>query len=159
MHDDGSSADDGREPRGGAPPTPGPGWLTALVREHYTAALRHAMRLLRDRAEAEDSVQEAFAEAFLYLGSLRDPSAAPAWLRSIVRHRCARAGPAWTCRWRRRSLAAARSWMGSSTSCHRARLLTLARSTRCGGTRATGWSGGSGSSAAPRAIDVDGARV
>ncbi|HTV25219.1 MAG TPA: sigma-70 family RNA polymerase sigma factor [Polyangiaceae bacterium] len=69
-----------------------------LVREHYTPALRHAARLVRDAAEAEDCVQEAFVEIFQHLGSLRDRKAAPAWVRSIVRHRCLR-------RMRRRELA------------------------------------------------------
>lgn len=61
-----------------------------LVRQHYTPALRYAARLVRDAAEAEDCVQEAFVEIFQHLGSLRDSQAAPAWVRSIVRHRCLR---------------------------------------------------------------------
>jgi RNA polymerase sigma factor (sigma-70 family) len=61
-----------------------------LVREHYAPALRYAGRLLRDASEAEDCVQEAFAEAFLQLHTLRDPEAIAGWLRSIVRHRCLR---------------------------------------------------------------------
>jgi RNA polymerase sigma factor (sigma-70 family) len=65
-------------------------WFAHLVREHYAPALRHAARLLRDPVEAEDCVQEAFAEAFQNRAALRDPGAAPAWLRSIVRHRCLR---------------------------------------------------------------------
>jgi RNA polymerase sigma factor (sigma-70 family) len=65
-------------------------WITELVREHYAPALRYAVKLLRDSAEAEDCVQEAFAEAFSHQESLRDRRAAPSWIRSIVRHRCLR---------------------------------------------------------------------
>jgi RNA polymerase sigma factor (sigma-70 family) len=67
-----------------------PRWVAELVREHYAPALRYAARLLRDSAEAEDCVQEAFAEAFSHQASLRDRRAAPSWIRSIVRHRCLR---------------------------------------------------------------------
>lgn len=64
--------------------------FSELVRESYPAVLHHALRLLRDPAEAQDCAQEAFAEAFTALGSLAEPSAWRAWLRSIVRHRCLR---------------------------------------------------------------------
>jgi RNA polymerase sigma factor (sigma-70 family) len=64
--------------------------FTELVRESYAAVLHHALRLLRDPAEAQDCTQEAFAEAFTTLSALAEPRAWPAWLRSIVRHRCLR---------------------------------------------------------------------
>jgi RNA polymerase sigma factor (sigma-70 family) len=64
--------------------------FTELVRESYAAVLHHALRLLRDPAEAQDCTQEAFAEAFATLGSLAEPLAWRGWLRSIVRHRCLR---------------------------------------------------------------------
>ncbi len=85
MHDDTT-----QQERASEPPLAETRELIRLVREHYAPALRYAARLLRDPSEAEDCVQEAFAEAFAGLGSLRDEHAAPAWLRSIVRHRCAR---------------------------------------------------------------------
>src|SRR5688572_27388320 len=64
--------------------------FSELVRESYAGVLHHALRLLRDPAEAQDCTQEAFAEAFATLGSLTEPLAWRAWLRSIVRHRCLR---------------------------------------------------------------------
>lgn len=64
--------------------------FTRLVRDHYSAALRYAYRLLHGASDAEDAVQEAFAEAFTGLHTLRTIDAAPAWLRSIVHHRCLR---------------------------------------------------------------------
>ncbi|MEY4549003.1 MAG: synthase subunit beta [Pseudomonadota bacterium] len=64
--------------------------FTELVRESYPAVLHHALRLLRDPAEAQDCTQEAFAEAFSTLSALAEPRAWAAWLRSIVRHRCLR---------------------------------------------------------------------
>lgn len=63
---------------------------TELVRDFYDLVLRDAQRLLRDAEEAQDCTQEAFAEAFATLERLREPLAWPAWLRSIVRHRCLR---------------------------------------------------------------------
>jgi RNA polymerase sigma factor (sigma-70 family) len=81
-HDGGSHADPG--PAAEHDP------FTLLVAEHYSAALRYAERLLRGAAEAEDAVQEAFAEIFVGLHTLRDAAAATAWIRSIVRHRCLR---------------------------------------------------------------------
>jgi RNA polymerase sigma factor (sigma-70 family) len=79
-------------------PTAEPEQFSRWVEDHYSPALRYAERLLRSSAEAEDCVQEAFAEVFTGLHTLRDPQAAPAWIRSIVRHRCLR-------RLRRRDLA------------------------------------------------------
>jgi DNA-directed RNA polymerase specialized sigma24 family protein len=67
-----------------------PAGFTPQVREHYGAALRYARRLLRSDSEAEDAVQEAFAEAYLGLAALRRPESVTAWLRSMVRHRCLR---------------------------------------------------------------------
>jgi RNA polymerase sigma factor (sigma-70 family) len=64
--------------------------FSELVRESYPAVLHHALRLLRDPAEAQDCTQEAFAEAFAALSSLAEPLAWRAWLRGIVRHRCLR---------------------------------------------------------------------
>ena len=64
--------------------------FTELVRDSYAGVLHHALRLLRDPAEAQDCTQEAFAEAFATLGSLAEPLAWRGWLRSIVRHRCLR---------------------------------------------------------------------
>jgi RNA polymerase sigma factor (sigma-70 family) len=81
--------DDGR-PLAGAGRAAEPEGFTQLVRDHYGPALRYARRLLRSDSEAEDAVQEAFAEAYSGLRALRRPEALAAWLRGIVRHRCLR---------------------------------------------------------------------
>lgn len=49
-----------------------------------------AYDLLRNRAEAEEAVQEALARACESLGDLRDPAAAPAWFLRIVTTMCLR---------------------------------------------------------------------
>lgn len=62
----------------------------------HLAALRgpkllvHAMRLLRDRADAEDVVQDAWVEILRGLAGLRDDRAFPAWAYRIVTRRAAR---------------------------------------------------------------------
>jgi len=43
-----------------------------LIARHRDGAARLAMRILRDRADAEDLVQEALLHAFLDLAALRD---------------------------------------------------------------------------------------
>ena len=49
-----------------------------------------AYDLLRNRAEAEEAVQEALARACESIGDLRDPDAAPAWFLRIVTTMCLR---------------------------------------------------------------------
>jgi RNA polymerase sigma-70 factor (ECF subfamily) len=49
-----------------------------------------AYDLLRNRAEAEEAVQEALARACEAIGDLRDPSAASAWFLRIVTTMCLR---------------------------------------------------------------------
>ena len=49
-----------------------------------------AYDLLRNRAEAEEAVQEALARACESIGDLRDPGAAPAWFLRIVTTMCLR---------------------------------------------------------------------
>ncbi len=51
---------------------------------------RIAYDLLRNRAEAEEAVQEALARACESIGDLRDPGAAPAWFLRIVTTMCLR---------------------------------------------------------------------
>lgn len=62
----------------------------ALVRYFEGMAYAVAYDRLRDAHLAEDAVQEAFAEAFRQLHSLREPAAFPGWFRVIVQRRCAR---------------------------------------------------------------------
>lgn len=49
-----------------------------------------AYDLLRNRAEAEEAVQEALARACESIGELREPGAAPAWFLRIVTTLCLR---------------------------------------------------------------------
>lgn len=49
-----------------------------------------AYDLLRNRAEAEEAVQEALARACESIADLRDPTAAPAWFLRIVTTMCLR---------------------------------------------------------------------
>lgn len=49
-----------------------------------------AYDLLRNRAEAEEAVQEALVRACESIGELRDPGAAPAWFLRIVTTMCLR---------------------------------------------------------------------
>jgi RNA polymerase sigma-70 factor (sigma-E family) len=62
--------------------------VDALFRTHYRPLLRLAFCLLGQRAAAEDAVQDAFVSAYRHWGALRDPAAAPAYLRSAVINRC-----------------------------------------------------------------------
>ncbi|MDW8363060.1 MAG: RNA polymerase sigma factor [Myxococcales bacterium] len=56
----------------------------ALYRRHASLVLGTAVRLLRDRTEAEDVAQETFLLAFESIGQLRDAEAVRAWLLRIV---------------------------------------------------------------------------
>jgi len=55
-----------------------------LIDRHRDGATRLAMRILRERADAEDVVQEALLHAFLDLAELRDRERFVAWLLGIV---------------------------------------------------------------------------
>jgi RNA polymerase sigma-70 factor (ECF subfamily) len=57
-----------------------------LVEEHYEPLYRYAYRLTGSPADAEDLTQEAFCQAQLKLGQLRDRGRAKAWLFSILRN-------------------------------------------------------------------------
>lgn len=59
----------------------------ARVLPHLDAACNLARWLLRDRAAADDVVQDACLRAFRYFGSLREGDARP-WLLGIVRNLC-----------------------------------------------------------------------
>ncbi len=61
------------------------------VREHAADLFRYAFWLTRDRAQAEDVVQEALLRAWRAFPRLRDRGAARAWLFSIVRNEFLRA--------------------------------------------------------------------
>jgi RNA polymerase sigma-70 factor (ECF subfamily) len=61
------------------------------VREHAADLFRYAYWLTRDRAQAEDVVQEALLRGWRAFPRLRERAAAKAWLFSIVRNEYLRA--------------------------------------------------------------------
>src|SRR5258707_7461952 len=64
--------------------------ITRLFESMRPDLLRFAHWLARDRAIAEDIVQEALLRAWRSRDALKDPSAARAWLLTIVRREHAR---------------------------------------------------------------------
>jgi RNA polymerase sigma-70 factor (ECF subfamily) len=62
----------------------------ALVAHRGPRLLVHATRLLGNRDEAQDAVQEAWIEIFAGLKSLRSDAAFPVWALRIVSRRCAK---------------------------------------------------------------------
>ena len=59
-----------------------------LVRRYQNAAFAVALGYLRDRADAEDVVQDAFISAFCKLSQLKDPAVFGSWFHRIVVNRC-----------------------------------------------------------------------
>jgi RNA polymerase sigma-70 factor (ECF subfamily) len=59
--------------------------FTRLAAEHMTPLYRYAYWLARDRAAAEDLVQESLSRAWSAFGSLKDEVAGKAWLFAILR--------------------------------------------------------------------------
>jgi len=64
--------------------------LAELAAQPARKAYGIAFDLLRNRAEAEEAVQEALVRACESIGDLRDPDAAPAWFLRIVTTLCLR---------------------------------------------------------------------
>ncbi len=62
----------------------------ALVRALHADIYRYAVWLIKDKHIAEDVVQETFLRAWKSLDSLKDESAAKAWLITILRRENAR---------------------------------------------------------------------
>lgn len=58
--------------------------LTTLMRLHHRTLYRTARAILRDDAEAEDAVQDAFLQAFRALASFRGDSKLSTWLVRIA---------------------------------------------------------------------------
>src|SRR2546422_11720901 len=56
----------------------------AFLREHQNMVFSTAMRLLADRAEAEDVTQEVFLKAYERFGELRESPTAGGWLRTVA---------------------------------------------------------------------------
>ena len=59
-----------------------------LVRRHRPMCLQRASALLRNRADAEDEVQNAILRAFLHIGGFEQRASFSTWLVSIVLNRC-----------------------------------------------------------------------
>jgi RNA polymerase sigma-70 factor (ECF subfamily) len=71
-------------------PSPGKAEFEQVVRAYAADLFRYLYWLCRDRAQAEDLVQEAFARAWSAWGEQRDEKAVKAWLFTIARNEHAR---------------------------------------------------------------------
>lgn len=60
----------------------------ALARRHQATLYRLAVRVIGDRAEAEDALQESLIDAWRRIGSFRGDAAFTTWMYRIVTHRC-----------------------------------------------------------------------
>jgi RNA polymerase sigma-70 factor (ECF subfamily) len=58
--------------------------FTALMRLHNQTLYRAARSILKDEAEAEDAVQEAYLQAYRAIGGFRGDSRLATWLVSIA---------------------------------------------------------------------------
>jgi RNA polymerase sigma-70 factor (ECF subfamily) len=61
-----------------------PAQFEALMRRHNQVLFRTARAILRDDAEAEDAVQEAYVQAYRSLGDFRGEAQLSTWLARIV---------------------------------------------------------------------------
>ena len=61
-----------------------PDVLSDIMRQHNRRMFRIARGILRNDAEAEDIVQDAFVKAFTEFETLREPGSAAAWLAKIT---------------------------------------------------------------------------
>jgi RNA polymerase sigma-70 factor (ECF subfamily) len=59
-----------------------------LVRRHQRRAVRIAYRMLRDQADADEVVQDAFVKAYLHLPSFRRELPFEVWFTRILINRC-----------------------------------------------------------------------
>src|SRR5436853_6418314 len=60
------------------------GAFETLMRQHNRALFRTARAILRDDAEAEDALQEAYLQAYRTLGSYRGEARLSTWLARVV---------------------------------------------------------------------------
>jgi RNA polymerase sigma-70 factor (ECF subfamily) len=70
------------------PPSCDKAFAGALFETYHDRIYRYTLRIVRDRAEAEDLTQETFLRAHGHRDSLRDPAAARGWLYRIATHVC-----------------------------------------------------------------------
>ena len=59
-----------------------------FLREHQDHVFSTAMRLLANRAEAEDVTQEVFLKAYARFGELQDSPTVGGWLRTVATNMC-----------------------------------------------------------------------
>lgn len=59
-----------------------------LYRQYSKAMFNLAWRMVNNREDAEDMLQESFTDAFVKLGSFRYESTFGAWLKTIVINKC-----------------------------------------------------------------------
>jgi RNA polymerase sigma-70 factor (ECF subfamily) len=62
--------------------------LAGLFERYRPSLYAAAVRILRDRDDALDAVQETFLTALVRLHSLRDPGAVGGWLHAVLRNAC-----------------------------------------------------------------------
>ncbi|MGQ9688396.1 MAG: RNA polymerase sigma factor [Desulfobaccales bacterium] len=62
--------------------------LEELIRRHQRRLFQLAYRLLKDREEAEDALQEVFLKAYEHAGSYQPISSVKAWLNRITANHC-----------------------------------------------------------------------
>ena len=62
--------------------------FTELVHRHFQDCTRFAVRMLGDRHDAEDAIQETFLSAYTALGRYREQQTFRAWLFRILINRC-----------------------------------------------------------------------
>jgi len=62
--------------------------LAGLLERYRPSLYAAAIRLLHNRQDALDAVQETCLTAVVRLGSLRDPAAAGGWLHAVLRNAC-----------------------------------------------------------------------
>lgn len=62
--------------------------FTELVDRHYRDCSRFAVRMLGDRHDAEDAIQETFLSAYAALGRYREQQTFRGWLFRILINRC-----------------------------------------------------------------------
>jgi RNA polymerase sigma-70 factor (ECF subfamily) len=62
--------------------------FTEIVDRHYRDCSRFAVRMLGDRHDAEDAIQDTFLSAYAALGRYREQQTFRAWLFRILINRC-----------------------------------------------------------------------
>lgn len=72
-----------------------------IVARYRERGARYAMRMLGNREDAEEALQDTFVRAFRALGRCKDPQHFDRWLFRILLNRCRSAGARWS-RYRRR---------------------------------------------------------